>query len=62
MGKEAGSDAKLKKSTYVTLYTLEGAKALAEKTLQEALECLDLFGPKAEPLREITKMLYNRKN
>ena len=62
MGKNSGSDAKLNKSTYVTLYTLEGAKALAEKTLHEALECLEPFGPKAEPLQEITKMLYNRKN
>ncbi len=62
MGKAAGSDAKLEKATYVTLYTLEGAKALAAKTLEEALECLEVFGTKAEPLREITRMLYNRKN
>lgn len=62
MGKAAGSDAKLKKATYVTLYTMEGAKALAAKTLEEALECLEVFGAKAEPLREMTRMLYNRKN
>ena len=62
MGKSAGSDAKLEKATYVTLYTMEGAKALAAKTLEEALECLEVFGVKAEPLREITRMLYNRKN
>lgn len=62
MGKAAGSDAKLAKSTYVTLYTLEGAKALAEKTLQEATECLTRFGDNAEPLKEITLMLDNRRS
>lgn len=62
MGKNVGSDEKLDKSTYVTLYSLEGAKKLVEKTLQEANECLEIFGDKGEPLREITKMLYNRKS
>lgn len=62
MGKSAGSDEKKHKSTYVSLYTLAGAKALAEKTVAEALECLDSFGEKAEPLRHITKMLCGRKS
>ena len=61
MGKSAGSDEKKHKSTYVSLYTLEGAKALAEKTVEEALECLNSFGEKAEPLREITRMMCGRK-
>ena len=47
MGKSAGSDEKKHKSTYVSLYTLAGAKALAEKTVAEALECLDSFGEKS---------------
>lgn len=62
MGKSAGSDEKKHKSTYVSLYTLAGAKALAEKTVAEALECLDSFGEKAEPLRHITKMMCGRKS
>ena len=62
MGKSAGSDEKKHKSTYVSLYTLAGAKALAEKTVAEALECLDSFGEKAEPLRRITKMMCGRKS
>ena len=55
MGKAAHSDEKKHKSTYVTLYTLEGAKALAQKTVDEALGCLEMFGENAEALREITK-------
>ena len=62
MGKAAGSDAKLNKSTYVSLYTLDGAQNLAEKTEEEALACLEMFGEAAEPLREITRELNHRKN
>lgn len=62
MGKTSGSDAKLEKSTYVTIYTLAGAKALAEKTVAEAIACLDIFGEKAEPLRQITHMIAHRKS
>ena len=62
MGKAAHSDEKKHKSTYVTLYTLEGAKALAQKTVDEALSCLEMFGENAEALREITKMMCGRKS
>lgn len=62
MGKAAHSDEKNHKSTYVSLYTLEGAKALAQKTVDEALNCLESFGDNAEGLREITKMMCGRKN
>ena len=62
LGKPVGSDAKNEKSTYVSLYTLEGAKALAERTVEEALQCLEMFGENADALREITKLMCNRKN
>lgn len=62
MGKAAHSDEKKHKSTYVTLYTLEGAKALAQKTVDEALNCLEIFGENADALREITKMMCGRKS
>ncbi|MBO5603781.1 MAG: polyprenyl synthetase family protein [Acidaminococcaceae bacterium] len=62
LGKPIGSDEKNHKSTYVSLYGLETAKKMAEDTTQEALGCLDMFGEKAEPLREIAKMMCNRKN
>ena len=61
LGKPVGSDEKNHKSTYVSLYGLEAAHELAEKTVNEALECLTMFGENAEPLREITRMMTNRK-
>ena len=61
LGKPVGSDAKNSKSTYVSLYGLDAAHDLAEKTVAEALQCLDIFGDNAEPLREITKMMCTRK-
>lgn len=62
LGKPAGSDEKNHKSTYASLYGLEAAKALAEKTVAEALECLEMFGENAEALREITRLMCSRKN
>lgn len=61
LGKPVGSDEKNHKSTYVSLYSLEAAHELAAKTVDEALECLDMFGENAEPLREITRLMTNRK-
>lgn len=61
LGKPIGSDEKNHKSTYVSLYGLDAAKELAEKTVAEALQCLEMFGENAEPLREITRMMCSRK-
>ena len=61
LGKPVGSDAKNHKSTYVTLYGLQAAHELAEKTVAEALECLEMLGENAEPLREITRLMTDRK-
>lgn len=62
LGKPIGSDEKNEKSTYVTLYGLEVAQQLAQKTIDEALACLDGFGENANPLREIAKMMCNRRS
>ena len=62
LGKQVGSDAKNHKSTYVSLYGLQAAHELAEKTINEALECLTMFGDNAEPLRQIAKLMTKRKN
>ena len=62
MGKPTGSDEKLDKSTYVSLYSLEKAQQIAADTLAEAMKTLEGFGDKAEPLRLMTKQLYGRKN
>lgn len=60
LGKPVGSDVKNHKSTYVTLFGLEGARKMSEETTREALACLDSFGEKAEALRELAKMMCSR--
>ena len=60
MGKMAGMDEKMHKSTYVSLFTLEGAKAMALDTLKKAELTLEPFGERAEPLLAIARHLYNR--
>ena len=60
MGKPVGSDAKLNKSTYVSLYGLDKARAMAADTLAMAETVLEPFGTKAEPLLEITRHMINR--
>ncbi|HCJ90830.1 MAG TPA: geranyl transferase [Acidaminococcaceae bacterium] len=62
LGKPTGSDDKNDKSTYVTLYGLEKAREMSEKTTQEALRCLDMFGEKAEALRGLANMMCHRRN
>ena len=62
LGKPIGSDEKNHKSTYVSLYGLEGAQALAEKTVAEALACLEMFGEQAFALRAITKLMCKRRS
>ena len=62
LGKQVGSDEKNHKSTYVSLYGLQAAHELAEKTINEALECLTMFGDNDEPLRQIAKLMTKRKN
>ena len=62
LGKPVGSDEKNHKTTYVTLFTLEGAQKKADEALGGALTCLAEFGEAAEPLREITRLMSHRKN
>ena len=61
MGKKAGMDQLMNKSTYVTLFSLEKAKEMAKETLEEARKTLAPFGTRAEVLTAITEHLYNRK-
>lgn len=61
-GKPINSDEKNNKTTYVTLYGLEGAKErLAEET-QKAIDSLHILGDKCAFLREFALYLLNREN
>lgn len=55
------SDSKNGKTTYVTLFGLEGAHKIAEKHHNAALAALSQFGEKAFPLVEIANLLLHRK-
>ena len=60
LGKPTGADEENKKSTYVTLYGLDGARQMAESETDAALEALSAFGEAADELRELTGALLNR--
>ena len=62
LGKPIGSDAKNNKSTYVTLTSLEEAKNLAQKAVEDAMDALKIFGAEADFLRELVKYLIGRNN
>ena len=55
------SDERNKKSTYVTLTSLEEAKKLANEAIQNAVDALKDFGAEADFLRDIVKYLIQRK-
>ena len=62
LGKPIGSDAKNEKSTYVSLFGLEEARKMADETTEEAWRCLDMFGEKADALRELAKLMCHRRS
>ena len=61
LGKTAGKDADNDKPTYVSLLGLGGAKAMAQRLHQEALEALEEFGESARRLRELADFIVLRK-
>ena len=60
IGKPVGSDEKNHKSTYVTLGSLESAKALAQEAVDKAKASLVDFGENAEFLRALVDYLITR--
>ncbi len=60
LGKPVGSDVKNDKVTYVSLYSLDGAKKLAAEALAAATGALTAFGPEAAVLREMLEYLLTR--
>ena len=60
LGKPIGSDEELNKTTFVTLYGLDGAQKIADKATSEALEWLDAIDNN-EFLKELTTRLLSRR-
>ena len=61
LDKTAGKDLKAKKSTYVSALGLAGAKKEADRLLNAALEALNIFGDRADPLRKLARQMVHRR-
>ncbi|WP_374663297.1 polyprenyl synthetase family protein [Acinetobacter sp.] len=62
LGKTAGKDQQVEKSTYPALMGLEQAKAYAQELHNQAMDALAYFGEDAEQLTQITQFLLSRKS
>lgn len=62
LGKPIGSDAEENKNTYVSLMGIERSKELAEKYSDSAKKSLDIFGSKADFLKQFTDYLTDRRS
>ena len=60
MGKSIGTDAEKMKSTYPALIGLEPSKSMARRLIDNALQALDIFDNKADPLRAIAGYVIER--
>lgn len=62
MGKTAGKDEDVNKTTYVKLLGLEGSKKEAARIIGEAKAALSKYGDRAAPLIGIADYIIARKN
>lgn len=62
LGKTAGKDQQVEKSTYPALIGLEQAKAYAQELHNQAMNALAYFGEDAAQLTQITQFLLSRKS
>lgn len=60
IGKPVGSDVRNQKATYVSIYSLETARQMAEQAVGQAMEALREFGEEARVLREMVTYLITR--
>mgnify|MGYP006425413265 FL=1 len=61
VGKKTGKDEEAGKATFVSLLGVERAREQAELLVAQACEHLDLFGEKADPLRELAAFVIKRR-
>jgi geranylgeranyl diphosphate synthase type II len=62
LGKTAGKDHAAGKATYVRVHGLEPARGLARELHEKALDALAPLGPRAELLRELARMMIERRS
>jgi geranylgeranyl diphosphate synthase type II len=61
LGKAVGTDRDRKKSTYPSIIGLKKSKDMAREMIRSALNALDIFDEKSEPLRAIAEYIIERK-
>jgi len=62
LGKTAGKDADVSKTTYPKLLGLDGSKAEAKRLINEGIQLLVPYGERAIPLIALAKYIVERKN
>ncbi len=62
LGKTAGKDQQVDKSTYPALMGLENAQIYAKELHDQAFRALEIFGDSAAELNQISQFLLSRKN
>jgi geranylgeranyl diphosphate synthase type II len=60
MGKAVGTDRLRKKNTYPTLLGLPESKQFAQKLIHQALQAIESFDNKADPLRALARYVIER--
>jgi geranylgeranyl diphosphate synthase type II len=61
LGKTAGKDAAQKKATFPALYGVERSRELAAEAERRALAALAIFGDRAEGLRQLARLIVERR-
>jgi geranylgeranyl diphosphate synthase type II len=61
LGKTAGKDEQQKKATYPALFGLEPSRQFAQALCQQAVAELDVYGERADSLRELAHFLVRRR-
>jgi geranylgeranyl diphosphate synthase, type II len=62
LGKAAGSDAERGKATYPAYFGIDHTKKLAREAVAAAIDSLQGFDTKADPLRALAEYIYTRSN
>lgn len=60
MGKTLGKDVRQNKMTFVRLYGLEKTRQMAADITAEGQQALNIFGPKADTLKELAEFILER--
>ena len=62
LGKPTGQDAAMEKATFVGQLGIDGARAQADALVSEAAASLEIFGEKADSLRETARFIVDRRS